>query len=344
MNVTVLAGGFSTEREVSLTSGSLIANALIENGHRVLLLDLAKGIRELPEDPTDLFRSVPNHHHEIGAAVPNLSELRQDLGLEKAEIGPNVLELCRLSDAVFLALHGGAGENGQIQALLDCYGVPYTGSDYAGSLLAMDKDLSKRLFRDAEIPTPAWTVYDPTEHGIGNLQASIGLPCVIKPIDGGSSVGVSFAETAEDLKNALAEAERYSRRILVERKIKGRELTVGVLGVRVLPPVEIRPKEGFYDYRNKYAGTTEELCPAPIPDRIITQLSDYARRAFRALHLRGYARFDFLLDEEEHLWCIEANTLPGMTPTSLFPLAASRVGITYNALCEILLRMGIDGI
>lgn len=344
MNVTVLAGGFSTEREVSMSSGSLIANALIENGHRVLLLDLAKGIGELPADPTELFQSVPNHRHGIGIAVPNLSELRQDLGIEREEIGPNVLELCRLSDAVFLALHGGAGENGQIQALLDCYGIPYTGSDYDGSLLAMDKDLTKRLLRDAQIPTPAWTVYDPTENGAEALQTLIGLPCVIKPIDGGSSVGVSFAETAEELKNALAEAEQYSRRILIEQKITGREFTVGVLGVRVLPPVEIRPKEGFYDYRNKYAGTTEELCPAPIPERIATQLSDYARRAFRALHLRGYARFDFLLNEEEGLWCIEANTLPGMTPTSLFPLAAKAVGISYNALCEILLRMAIDGV
>lgn len=344
MNVTVLAGGFSTERDVSLTSGSLIANALIENGHRVLLLDLAKGISELPADPIELFRSIPYRRRAIGTTVPNLSKLRQDFGIEKAEIGPNVLDLCRMSDAVFLALHGGAGENGQIQALLDCYGVPYTGSDHVGSLLAMDKDLSKRLLRDAEIPTPAWTVYDPNENRPEDLQKVIELPCVIKPIDGGSSVGVSFAETAEELKNALAKAEKYSRRILVEQKITGRELTVGVLGFRVLPPVEIRPKDGFYDYRNKYAGTTEELCPAPIPDRITTQLSDYARRAFCALHLRGYARFDFLLDEEEHLWCIEANTLPGMTPTSLFPLAASTVGISYNALCEILLRMAIDQI
>ena len=222
MNVTVLAGGFSTEREVSLTSGSLIANALIENGHRVLLLDLAKGIRDLPEDPTELFQNVPNHRHGIGITVPNLSELRQNLGIEKEEIGPNVLEVCRLSDAVFLALHGGAGENGQIQALLDCYGVPYTGSDYDGSLLAMNKDLSKRLFRDAQIPTPAWTVYDPTENGMEDLQESVGLPCVIKPIDGGSSVGVSFAETAEELKNALAQAEQYSQRILVECEASAR--------------------------------------------------------------------------------------------------------------------------
>ena len=341
MNITVLAGGNSPEREVSLSSGSLIANALAENGHRVLLLDLAVGCPDLPSDPMTLFGCASDRRYSIKPTEPDPGWLQTRTG--SAVIGTHVAEICALSDVVFLALHGGAGENGQVQAMLDCLGVPYTGSDYDGSLLAMEKDLTKRLLRDAGVPTPAWALCDSDETDVDELIAKVGLPCVVKPADGGSSIGVFFAETRKELISALKRADRYSRRLLVERKIKGRELTVGILGVRVLPPVEIIPKEGFYDYRNKYAGTTEELCPAPIPEEVSRKLSEYARRAFRTLRLRGYARFDFLLDEEEQLWCLEANTLPGMTPTSLFPREAAALGISYRALCETLLRMALDG-
>ena len=342
MNITVLAGGVSPEREVSLSSGSLIANALAENGHRVLLLDLALGYPDLPSDPTTLFGCAKDRRYFIGATEPNpdyLLRARKD----GAVMGPHVAEICALSDAVFLALHGGAGENGQVQAMLDCIGVPYTGSGYDGSLLAMDKDLTKRLLRDAGVPTPEWALCESDEINIDEWIAKVGFPCVVKPADGGSSIGVSFAGTREKLVAAIERAKKYSRRLLVERKIVGRELTVGILGVRVLPPVEMIPKEGFYDYRNKYAGTTEELCPAPISEEVNKRLSEYASRAFRILRLRGYARFDFLLDKEERLWCLEANTLPGMTPTSLFPREAAALGISYRALCETLLQMALNG-
>lgn len=339
MKITVLAGGYSPEREVSLTSGSLIANALMENGHRVLLLDVYEGMRELPADPDTLFRSEGRYEHRISESVPDLEALRAKSGNGDALVGANVLKLCAMSDKVFLALHGAMGENGQLQATLDSHGIGYTGSGYAGSLLAMDKDLSKRLFRDAGVPTPDWVYFDVRQTPPKEFYERIGLPCVVKPCDCGSSVGVSMADTHEELEAALAEAARWGTHVLVEKKIVGRELTVGVLDGKTLPLVEIIPQEGFYDYKNKYQGTTKEVCPAEVSADVVSRASSLALRGFEALRLRGYARFDFLLDEAGELWCLEANTLPGMTPTSLLPLAASAAGISYNDLCETIVKL-----
>lgn len=332
MKIVVLAGGYSPEREVSLTSGSLIANALVENGHRVLLLDVYEGMRELPQDPESLFTSRPIEVHTVSEAVPDLAALRARCGNGDALIGKHVLTLCAMADRVFLALHGAMGENGQLQATLDSYGIAYTGSGYAGSLLAMDKDLAKRLLRDAGVPTPDWVYFD--VHTDRARAEEIGLPCVIKPCDCGSSVGVSIVETADAREAALDEAAKWGAKVLAERKITGRELTVGILDGEALPIVEIIPKEGFYDYKNKYQGTTEEICPADVTPEVAARAAAYAQRGFEALRLEGYARFDFLLDEAGELWCLEANTLPGMTPSSLLPLAAKTAGISYNALCE----------
>lgn len=338
MKITVLAGGNSPEREVSLASGSLIANALIGNGHRVLLLDPWKGLPELPEDAETLFGSDPVPIHAVKESDPETFCGETD----GQRIGDNVLSACQASDVVFLALHGGIGENGRLQAVLDCAGVPYTGSDAVGSQLAMDKDLAKRLLRDAHVPTPDWVRFDPETDSVAELLGAVGFPCVVKPTDGGSSVGVRFARSEDDLRDAIGDAARFGRYVLVEREIRGRELTVGILGERVLPAVEIRPRDGFYDYCNKYNGTTEEICPAELPEPIRSRLGIYARRAFRALRLRGYARFDFLLDGAGRLWCLEANTLPGMTPTSLFPREAAAVGISFPALCETILCLAKD--
>ena len=339
MNITVLAGGYSPEREVSLTSGSLIANALMENGHCVLLLDVYEGLRELPEDPYTLFRAVGKYEHRVSESVPDLAALRARVGNGNALIGENVLRLCAMSDKVFLALHGSMGENGQLQATLDSHGISYTGSGYVGSLLAMDKDLSKRLFRDAGVPTPDWVYFDVRRESPRALYERIGLPCVVKPCDCGSSVGVSIVETEAELTAALAEAAHWGTHVLVEKKIVGRELTVGILNGRVLPPVEIIPEVGFYDYKNKYQGTTREVCPADLPVSVVDRAAHLTRLGFDALRLGGYARFDFLLDADGELWCLEANTLPGMTPTSLLPLAASVAGISYNDLCEEIIRL-----
>lgn len=334
MKIVVLAGGYSPEREVSLTSGVLIANALAENGHRVLLLDVYCGLRELPEDPDTLFRSEKLPEHRISEAVPDLERLRAASGNGNALIGPNVLPLCRQADLVFLALHGAMGENGQLQATLDNYGIRYTGSGYIGSLLAMDKDLSKRLLRDAGVPTPDWLYLNPRSDCRQEILDRIGLPCVIKPCSCGSSVGVSMVGDEASLTKALSDAGAWCDRILAEKKITGRELTVGILGGQVLPAVEIIPESGFYDYKNKYQGTTREICPAEIPADIAARAGELTLRGFSALRLRGYARFDYLLDDDGGLWCLEANTLPGMTPTSLLPQAAAAVGISYRELCE----------
>ncbi len=341
MKIIVLAGGYSPEREVSLTSGSLIANALMENGHRVCLLDVYVGLSTLPADPDTLFRTVGSYHHKVSEVIPDLAALKQETQNGDAMIGKNVIELCKRADIAFLALHGGIGENGQLQATLDSFGIPYTGSGYIGSLLAMDKDIAKKLLRAAGVNTPDWLAVDPKTTTSREILSKIDLPLVVKPCSCGSSVGVSMVESEEDLKNALAAAAAWDDCVLVEKRIEGRELTVGILDRMTLPAVEIIPKEGFYDYKNKYQGSTEEICPAPISGEIADEAAHMTRIGFDALRLYGYARFDYLLDRQGTLWCLEANTLPGMTPTSLLPQAAAAVGIGYNALCEKLIEVSL---
>ncbi|MBQ8432666.1 MAG: D-alanine--D-alanine ligase [Clostridia bacterium] len=337
MNIVVLAGGASPERWVSLSSGSQIANALLERGHRVLLLDLYEGIPELPPDPASLFL-----RGETRYAVPTVPREKTPGGAASVPagrplIGPNVLRLCGLAHGVFLALHGSIGENGLLQATLECHGIPYTGSDAVGSMLAMDKDLSKRLFRQAGIPTPPWRMAD-AGLSASAVASRVGFPCVVKPTGCGSSVGIALVRSAEAWDEAFANAAAWGSPVMAEGYVSGRELTVGILNGKALPVVEIRPREGFYDYQNKYDGSAEELCPAPIPPVIAARATAFALRGFAALRLRGYARFDFLMDHTEGLWCLEANTLPGMTPTSLFPRAAAAAGISYGALCQAMLE------
>ena len=340
MNIVVLAGGYSPERDVSLTSGSLIANALINNGHSVLLLDAYCGIRELPTDPFTLFQTEATYSHKISEEIPDLKKLKEENGNTEDLIGPNVLSLCRMADRVFLALHGAMGENGQLQATLDNYGIRYTGSGYVGSALAMDKDLAKRLLRDAGVRTPDWVYVDPTlPESRETILSKIGLPCVIKPTSCGSSVGVTIVENESELDAALDAAAPWGDRVLAEKKINGRELTVGILDGKTLPIVEIIPNEGFYDYKNKYQGNTREICPAEISKKAAKKAAEATLRGFEALRLRGYARFDYILDETEKVWCLEANTLPGMTPLSLLPMAAKAAGISYEELCEKIIEL-----
>ena len=264
MNIVVLMGGLSPERDVSLTSGSLIANALIRKGHRVCLLDVYLGMQLSQKGMEECFVTEPYPAHSVSEQVPDLEALKAASGNGEAKIGANVIELCKYADVVFMALHGDMGENGQLQATLDAFGIRYTGSGYVGSLLAMDKDLSKKILVGAGVPTPEWIMVDPAQ-GISEAAfARIGYPCVVKPCSGGSSVGVSMVENAAELADAMAAAAKYERYVLVEKRIVGRELTVGILAGEVLPTIEIIPKQGFYDYTNKYqGGMTEEICPAP---------------------------------------------------------------------------------
>lgn len=344
MKILVLAGGLSPEREVSLTSGSLVADALAQRGHEVCLCDLYTGRGVDGGEP--VFRTGRIPVYRVGPTVPDLARLKQETGRGACRLGPGILSLCHRADVVFIGLHGDVGENGQLQAVLDMEGIPYTGSGYVGSLLAMDKDLSKLMMEQAGIPTPPWVRLssgDSAEEAVRAVEERIGYPAVIKPSACGSSVGVSMVENREALKEALRLAAGYGTDILAEKRIFGRELTVSILGGQVLPAVEIIPKTGFYDYQNKYqAGATTELCPAPLTESESKHLSRLSVLGFAALRLSGYARFDFILDREGTPWCLEANTLPGMTPTSLLPLAASAAGLDYPALCERIIRLALE--
>jgi D-alanine-D-alanine ligase len=343
MKITVLAGGLSHEREVSLSSGSLIAGALIRKGHEVCLVDLYTG--KAPDGSSPRFTRDSIEPYTVSRAIPDLDTLKTATGRGERRIGEGVLPLCTQADAVFIALHGDVGENGQLQALLDMACIPYTGSGYAGSLLAMDKDLTKQLLTRAGVPTAPWVYCDLTEGAeaaADRIEAEVGYPVVVKPCSGGSSVGVSMPENRGELTAAITKAASYETALLAERRITGRELTVSILDGKVLPAVEIIPLSGFYDYENKYqAGLTTEICPAPLTDKETAALESAALRGFEALRLRGYCRFDFILDESGTPWCLEANTLPGMTPTSLLPQAAAAVGIGYDELCERMVMMAL---
>lgn len=337
--IAVLAGGLSHERDVSLVSGSLIANALAKKGYKVALADVFMGTEPVSENT---FTSRSDYSYKVSESVPDLARLKAERGGE-SEIGENIIELCLAADVCFMALHGGIGENGKLQAMLEMLGVKFTGSNSKGAMLAMDKDLSKQLLRHAGVLNADWLcvshIDDYTE---ADYAEKVGYPCVIKPCCGGSSVGVSFADNFEQLKEALASASKYENSIIVERKVCGRELTVGVIDGKTLPPVEIIPKSGFYDYANKYqSGRTEELCPAPLTDAENARLSELTLKVFNALKLGSYARIDFMYDGEE-FYCLEANTLPGMTPLSLLPQEAKAVGIDYDALCDKLVRLALD--
>ena len=332
MKIAVLAGGLSPERDVSLSSACLIANSLIRSGHSVALLDLCF---DIPDDFAPLFSSRADFAYQIPEEVVNLDDIRQRSGRDNGYIGRNVLAACAYADITFLALHGSIGENGQLQAALDCYGIRYTGSGYIGCLLSMDKDISKKLLRAAGIPTADWKTYDIVSCTAEQIKADIGIPCVIKPCSCGSSIGVSLVKSEAELSAALSLAAEYESAVMAEKFITGREFSIGVLDGSALAPVEIIPKTGFYDYKNKYqSGLTTELCPAPLTEEENRRLAEAALAVHSVLRLGSYSRSDFILDEQTgEFICLEANALPGMTPTSLLPQGAAACGIDYDQLC-----------
>ena len=342
MKIAVLAGGLSPERDVSLVSGGLIAAALRRKGHRVALADIYLGVKNA-DDLDALFTESDSFSWEIGDREPDLDSLKAGSGNGDALVGENIIELCRAADVVFIGLHGGMGENGQVQALLDCYGIRYTGTGYIGSLLAMDKEISKKMLRQAGVPVPdGITATGQTEVSV--IEKKVGYPCVIKPCSCGSSVGVSIAENRDELVSGLTAAFEYESRVIVEKKVSGREMTVGILCGSPLPPVEIVPKQGFYDYKNKYQdGMTDEICPPDITDEEWMRLSETAVQAAVALRIdvMTYCRADFILTGNGPV-CLEVNTLPGMTPLSLLPREAKAVGIDYDELCQIIVNSAFD--
>jgi len=338
MKIVVLMGGTSAEREISLRTGSGIARALRARDHDVTAVDTADGaVLPAGEEEKTPLPPATTESRDGGA---DASLARRDRG-DLAE-RPAVLD----ADLVFLALHGGAGEDGTIQALLDLAGKPYTGSGLRASAVAMDKDLSKRLFVHAGVPTPSWRLYrrrDGNRPDAAAVAAVGGYPVIVKPNDEGSTFGLSVVKDLPELGPAFDEAMRYSNEVLLEEYIPGRELTVAVLGDQPLPIVEIRPKGGLYDYESKYtAGRSEYFCPADLPGEVTRRIQEDAVLACRALDTAGVARADFRLPPDGPASCLEVNTIPGMTATSLVPMAAKAAGMSFEELCERIARLALE--
>lgn len=341
MNIVVLTGGISTERDVALSSAALIIKALREEGHRAVLVDIYMGIEMLPENIAELFTAEQsNEQYKVGEIEPDIEKLvanRPEGGV--GYIGKNVVEVCLAADIVYLGLHGDIGEDGRLQAFFDTFHIKYTGTGYLGSALAMHKGLTKSLLEPAGIKMPIGGVYQKN----GDMPNIDKFPVVVKPCSGGSSVGVYKAENKKELKSALASAFEYEDEVLVEQFILGREFSVGILGDAVLPVIEIIPKNGFYDYKSKYQeGMAKEVCPAGISERNAQRMQRKAKKVFDALKLSVYARVDFLMDANEEIYCLEANTLPGMTPTSLLPQEALAAEINYAKLCNRIIDLSME--
>ncbi len=329
MRVTVLTGGTSAERDVAMASAVQVVGALRTAGHDVAVVDTARGYIPQQEEAAALRRSV-------GAAPPALEELHAlERGLLLSGLGN--LPVVRNADVLFLALHGGRGEDGTIQALLEVVGVPYTGSGRLGSGLAMDKDVSKQLFRMAGVPTADWRMAPVTER---EVAATLGWPVVVKPSKQGSTVGLTVVKAPDHLREAVEVAHRYDDEVMVERFVPGRELTVGILEGRALPVGEIIPRHEIFDYECKYTpGMSEEVFPADLAAAVAGECARLALLAHNALKLGGYSRVDFRLTPEGAIFCLEVNTLPGMTATSLLPQAARAAGINFPELCDRICRI-----
>lgn len=340
MKVVVLAGGISTERDVSLMSGRMIYQALKERGYQAILLDVflgysknTDGIFERQENCVESVKSIESENPDI----EQIKKLRPDW--KKNFFGPNVLELCRQADIVFMGLHGENGENGKIQACFDLLGIAYTGTDYISSAIAMDKEITKEILSYYRILTPKGISLKAGE----TETEKIPFPCIVKACKGGSSVGVVIANNEEEYLLAKKEAFKYDDEVVIEQFIRGREFSVCVMDGKALPIVEIAPLEGFYDYKNKYqAGSTVETCPAELSEEKTEEMQRIAEQVFSALRLKSYARMDFIMDAKGDIYCLEANTLPGMTPTSLIPQEAKAVGISFGELCEKIIKMSLD--
>jgi len=323
MRVAVLMGGTSDEREVSLVSGAQVARALREVGHDVVAVDTAHGLLSGDQETRLLTDGV-------GEQPPGAGDLaRLDEGHTVALTrDPSLGDV----DVFFLALHGGSGEDGTVQALLDVAGVAYTGSDRLGCSLAMDKEVTKRLLRDAGVPTPDWMT---GPRSVEEVVEALGLPVIVKASGGGSSLRLVLAHDRSELATAIEESRGWHDVVLFERYHAGRELTVGVLGDETLPVGEIVPEHEIFDYECKYQpGMAQEIFPADIPEALSKRLRALALTVHDALRMRDYSRVDFIVDEDGQPWCLEANALPGMTANSLLPRAARAAGKEFPELCD----------
>lgn len=333
--IAVLMGGESQEREVSRVSGTEVAKALAARGHDVTLLDTARGAVALAGSETPRIGREPPKRGEAALVATGRAGLPVLAG-SLADV-----------DCVFLALHGGWGEDGTVQALFELAGIPFTGSGVLGSALAMDKDRAKRVFRASGVPTPEWTVFDlrrgePARAELDSAADTLGPTLVVKPNAEGSTVGLSIVREGGDLRAAVRLAAEFGPRVLVERFIDGRELTVAILGDEALPVVEIVPEGGVYTYEAKYtSGKSRYVAPADLPEELAGAVRRSAKRAFDVLGCEGFARVDYRLPPDGSFQCLEVNTIPGMTPLSLVPMAAKSAGISFGELLERIVELGI---
>lgn len=344
MKVVVLNGGISTERDVSLVSGAEVYKALRSKGHDCILLDLYLGYEEELKEGAekDLFTAGIDwaaKARRISEDAPDIATVKASRKLKSdALFGENVIRICQAADIVFMALHGDCGENGKIQAAFDLYGIKYTGTDYLSSALAMDKEVTKAVFMQHGVSTPAFHVLTGPDD-----KYKPEFPCVVKVCGGGSSIGVYIVNNEEEYHKSVAEGYTYDAKVMVEQYIKGSEFTDAVVDGKPLPVVQIIPKTGFYDYKNKYqAGATLEVCPADIPDELRDRIQALALSAYNALRIKTYARIDVMMNEQGELFCLEANTLPGMTPTSLIPQEAAAIGTDFPSLCEWIIKISLE--
>lgn len=331
MRITVLTGGATPERTVAFAGASQVVAALRSRGHEVCVVDIASGALTSADERRLL---VP----DVGTTPPTIADLAAGERRMLSE-GLAGLEVVRTADVLFLVVHGGAGEGGILQAVLEVIGVPYTGSGPLGSALAVDKDVSKRLFRAAGVPVPAWVMTPPSLHP-SEIRRALGWPVIVKPSKQGSTVGLTLVREDHGLGAAIVEAARWDDEVMIETFVPGRELTVGVLGDEPLPVGEIIPHHEIFDYECKYTpGMSEETFPARVDAAVARRLQELALAAHRALKLGGYSRVDFRLAPGDDIFCLEANNLPGMTRTSLFPQAARAAGIEYPEMCERICRL-----
>ena len=339
MKIVVLAGGTSTERDVSIVSGTMVCKALREKGHQAILMDVFFGLKQIPESLFPEEYDVEGAAEEIRSHNDSLAEA---VKARREFFGPHVIEICQKADVVFMALHGANGEDGKVQAAFDLFGIPYTGTGYLSSAVAMDKGLTKQFFETHGVPVPKGISLMKNQAFVSLEKSGLEFPVVVKPCCGGSSVGVFIAGNQEEYEAALQAAFAYEDELIVEEYVKGREFSVGVVDGKAYPIIEIAPIEGFDDYTNKYkAGSTIETCPAELTEEQTRQMQEYAVLGAESLGIEGYCRLDFMMRGDGRMYCLEANTLPGMTPTSLLPQEAQAIGIDYPSLCEELIRLSL---
>jgi D-alanine-D-alanine ligase len=336
MNIALIVGGISSEREVSLASGRGILKALREIGHNVSVIDPIYGSEKVGEDI--IFKDLVSKDYPTDEVMRKLlSESRKKvIDCINSDLFDDV-------DLAFIGLHGKYGEDGRIQSLLELRGIKYTGSDVLSSGIAMDKNITKMIFRNFNIPTADWMVISKKEKiEAKDILNKIKLPFVVKPNDEGSTVGLSIVQKESEIIQAIELGFKYTDKIMIEKYIKGRELTVSILGNTAYPLIEIKPKEGFYDYHHKYTkGMTEYICPAEVKEEVSKKAQELALKAYQSLGCSVYSRVDFLLDEKDDLHCLEVNTLPGMTELSLVPKAVKTKGMGFNELIENIIGLSL---